>query len=255
MTEALPSLTVAVATTGARVAQIALPPPAPGIDYLIHVQAMGAGPLPDALRRDDVTLRAEPGTGLSVNRNAGLAQAGGALVLFSDDDIALAPEGLAAMRAAFASDPALDLVLGWRAGQLPDTGPRRARHALTRFNTGRAAVPGIVIRRASLQATGLRFDEGFGVGAPCPLGEDYIFVTDLLAAGLRGVGLPIVTGAHDGPSSGDNWHDPLLIKSRAAVLRRVFGPLTLPVRLAYAWRHRARFGSLARMLRFGLRGL
>lgn len=249
------TLTVAIATTGPRLARIALPPPAPGIDYLITVQNMQDAPPPDWMSREDVTLVAEAHTGLSANRNAGLARATGQLLLFSDDDIQLAPDGLNHLRRAFAEDVTLALALAWRAGHLPARGARRARYKLSRFNSGRAAVPGIMVNAETIRRAGVTFDTRFGIGGPVPLGEDYIFVTDILRRGLRGVSFPVVTGAHPGPSSGDDWTDDLLIKSRAVVLHRVFGPLSGLVRLLYTWRHRRRFVSRRRALRFAVRGL
>jgi len=244
----LPTLTVALATVEARLSQITLPPPVSGIDYLITVQPGLPPLLPDWQARSDVQICAEPSAGLSANRNAGLEQAVGALLLFCDDDIRLDPAGMAAMRAAFAADPDLVLALGWRSGRRP-----RA-YALSRFNTGRAAVPEIVIRTQTVRAADIRFDTGFGIGAPWPLGEDYIFVTDVLAAGLRGQSLPYVTGTHDGPSSGDDWRDPALMRARAQVLRRVFGRWAVPIRWVYTWRHRTRFASGICALRFALWG-
>lgn len=250
----LPTLTVAFSTVGPRVARIALPPPAPGIDYVVTVQDMTSASLPDWQSRDDVLVCPETSTGLSANRNAGLAQATGALLLFCDDDIRLNPEGIDALRHAFDRDPGLSVALGWRAGRLPAKGAHRGVYRLTTLNTGRAAVPEIMIRTQPVRASGVMFDIGFGIGTPCPLGEDYVFVTDLLAAGLRGYSFPVVIGEHDGPSSGDNWHAPHLVASRAKVLRRVFGHWAVPIRFAYTWRHRARFASLWRALHFALCG-
>ena len=251
----LPSLTVAIATTGARLERIALPPAVTGIDYIVTVQDAQAGPLPDWHTRQDVAVCPETQRGLSANRNSGITQARGALLLFSDDDIRLSPQGLERLRGVFRDEVGLALVLGWRAGQLPTRGRRRGTYRLTRFNSGRAAAPSIMIATEKVRASGIYFDTGFGIGSPCPLGEDYIFVTDVLDAGLRGISVPVIAGAHPGPSSGENWTDPLLIKSRATVLRRVFGHAAFPMRLLYAWRHRARFASFGRALRFAVHGL
>jgi hypothetical protein len=80
-----------------------------------------------------------------------------------------------------------------------------------------------------------------------------VFVADALAAGLRARGLPVVTGRHEGPSTGDDWSDPRILAARRAVLGRVFGPWAGPVSLLYAARHRRRLGGAAAALRF-LRG-
>jgi glycosyltransferase involved in cell wall biosynthesis len=251
----LPTLTVALVTVGARLSRVALPAPMPGVDYVVTVQAMAEdAALPDWSERDDVQVWREPSVGVSANRNAGLARATGDLVLFCDDDIRLNLDGITHLRRAFDSDPALALALGWREGRLPAAGAHHRPCRLTALNSGRAAPPEIMVRRRAVSDAGVLFDTGFGIGARYPLGEEYIFVTDLLAKGLKGRSFPVVTGRHDGPSSGDHWADPELLRARAAVLRRVFGPTTLPVRLAYAWRHRMRFHSARAALRFALRG-
>lgn len=279
MAPPLPSLTVAVATIGARMAALRLPPPRAGVDYVVCVQKMAPGsapdrpapalelpapnlptpdrpasdwPTPDWAARADVRLIPQAGTGVSINRNAGLAAAQGDLVLFSDDDITLDMDGIDRLRGAFAEDPGLALAMGWRAGRLPRRGRRAARHRLTRLNTGRACPPEIMVRRAAIAAADVRFDPDFGVGARYPLGEEYAFVADILRAGGRGLGLPVVTGAHPDISTGDDWRDPVLMAARQALLRRVFGPWAGPVRLVYAWRNRPRFAGTGAALRFAL---
>lgn len=251
----LPTLTVALVTVAARLSRIALPPPMPGLDHVITVQALAdAAALPDWSGRDDVQVWREPSTGVSANRNAGLARATGDLVLFCDDDIRLDLDGITQLREAFGRDPALALALGWREGRLPAAASYHRPYRLTARNSGRAAPPEIMVRRQAVSEAGVLFDTAFGIGARHPLGEEYIFVTDLLAKGLKGCSFPVETGRHDGRSSGDDWADPDLLRARAAVLRRVFGPTTGPVRLAYTWRHRMRFHSVRAALRFALRG-
>ncbi|MEO1777194.1 MAG: hypothetical protein AAFU63_00235 [Pseudomonadota bacterium] len=246
---ALPSLSIVIATTGPRSARLVLPPPAPGIDYVVCVQAQ-TGPVPAWATRADARLVPEHSHGLSRNRMAGLAAAQGALVLFSDDDIHLDMAGIDALRAAFAADPSLSLALGWRTGHRPETGGRAGPHRLTRFNTGHACVPEIMVRRADVLRAGVTFDPAFGVGAHYPLGEDYIFVTDLLRAGLKGRGFPVETGAHPHASTGDDWRDPILMQARRAMLARVFGPLHPAMRALYTIRHRRRFATRSQALRF-----
>ena len=219
---------------------------------MITVQGGVPDTLPDALDRADIALIADPHRGLSHNRNCGLAAAKGTLVLFNDDDIALDMAGITQMRGLFAADPTLALALGWRTGEVPKRGRRTGSFALTRFTAGHASAPGLMVRRTAVLGAGVTFDPAFGVGAPAPIGEDYIFVTDLLRAGLKGRGVPIETGAHPHPSTGDDWHNPDLMRARRAMLARVFGPVHPLVRAAYTLRHRHRFSTAAAALRFAL---
>ena len=66
-------------------------------------------------------------------------------------------------------------------------------------------------------AAGFTFDQQFGVGTAQPVGEDYIFVCDILNAGLRGAAIAIVTGTQDGLSTGDNCRDTSVLTARRAV--------------------------------------
>ncbi len=242
---------MAISTLGAGLERICLPAAQAEIDYLILLQAPEAAPIgrAEALLegRTDVTIVPCSDRGLSNSRNAGLRQAKGDLVLFSDDDVTLEVGGILALRAAFVADPALVLAAGWRAERLP-AHPRRAQ--LTRFNSGRICAPEFMVRRKDTLSLGVWFDPDFGLGAPHGVGEDYIFITDLLRRGGKGLALPVVTGSHPHASTGEHWGDPVLLAARRAVLARVFGRWAGLVRIAYAFRHRARFATVAQMFSF-----
>lgn len=243
---------VAVAVVASTAADVRLPPPCPGIRYVLCCQGTPETtperPLP-VVGRDDAQLIEIPGRGLSRSRNAALdfalniaPDAAPDFLLFSDDDIDLDPDGITALSARMAADPGLALAAGWRAGRLPDRGPRAGVHDLTLANSGRVCAPEFMVRTADVRLLGVRFDPDFGVGATHPIGEDFIFVSDILKAGGRARAFPIVTGAHAGQSSGEGQETRRLLAARAAVFSRVFGsPRAALARLAFALRHRARF--------------
>ena len=106
-----------------------------------------------------------------------------------------------------------------------------------------------------MRAAGVRFDEGFGVGAgtAAALGEEYVFLADCLAAGLAGVHDPLPVSVHPHESSGFVWEGEAQARARALVFARVFGRAAAPVRLAFALKNLRRFGSLADLRTF-LRG-
>ncbi|MCG7630326.1 glycosyltransferase family 2 protein [Epibacterium sp. MM17-32] len=244
-------VTVAISTLGAGIGRIVLPSPRQGLEYLVLHQAPAEASHEAVAAlcrgRDDVTVVPLPGSGLSHSRNAGLLRAQSDLVLFSDDDVALVPEGVLALRDRFSDDPDLVLAAGWRVGRLP----RGARATvLTRFNSGRICAPEFMVHKGRVQALGVQFDSEFGLGATYGLGEDYIFVCDLLRAGGKGQAFPVETGAHPHASTGDKWDDPDVMRARQAVIWRVFRGGALAVRLAYAVRHRRNLGSARAMWRF-----
>jgi glycosyltransferase involved in cell wall biosynthesis len=246
MMQADGALTVAISTMADRLGQVELPPMCPGIDYLVLVQG---GPVGAYRARADLTLVELNTQGLSHSRNAALDLAQTEFVLFADDDVTLNRAGMLALVHAMRDEPDMDFAAGWRAERKPASPGRRA---VGRFNAGRICAPELMVRRTAFRRAGVRFDPRFGLGAANGLGEEYVFVTDALKAGLRGVSLPIVTGSHPAQSTGENWRDPRLLAARQAMLARVFGIGAIAVRAGYAWRHRARLGSARMAWRFAL---
>ncbi|MGR3466841.1 MAG: glycosyltransferase family 2 protein [Shimia sp.] len=249
-------ITVATATMTHRLGGLSLPPPDGDICHHIFVQGpavqdagteaggTGTGPLPaEIAERGDVTVFPLPSLGLSHSRNAALEAAQTPLLLFADDDMLLDPAGIGALADALMARPRWTIAAGWRRDRFTSQARRARAHRLSVFTSGRVCAPEFMVRMADIRRLGVRFDPDFGVGAPHPVGEDFIFLCDLLRAGARGGSVPIVTGEHRGDSSGLRWDDPALIEARAVVLQRVFGRMTAPVRMAYTLRHRRRFPS------------
>lgn len=260
----LPSLTVAISTRGPRALGLDAGgwPVVAGIDYLLLVQEPAADPaLAPALARlaarADVTVLPLATTGLSRSRNAGLDAARGDLLLVTDDDVTHPPGAYEGIRRAFAADPRLALFVGRSldpAGR-PRKRPVAARRPLTRLNAARASSHEIAVRLRPVRAAGIRFDEGFGVGAgtEATLGEEYIFLADCLAAGLAGVHDPLPVSVHPVESSGFVWAGPAQARARALVFTRIFGPAAPALRLAFALKNARRFATLADLGAF-LRG-
>ena len=186
-------------------------------------------------------------TGLSRSRNAALEHARGDILLVADDDVVHPPGAFAAIRRFFAENPGLDLFVGRSLD--PDGRPRKRplprRLGLTRLNAARASSHEIALRLAPVRAAGVRFDEGFGVGAgtEATLGEEYVFLADCLAAGLSGVHDPLPVSVHPHESSGFVWEGEAQARARALVFARVFGRAAPLVRLAFALKNRRRFAS------------
>jgi O-antigen biosynthesis protein len=78
----------------------------------------------------------EPRRGLSYARNRGLAAAGGEIVVFTDDDVVVAPGWIGAIRAAFARHPAAVCVTGPIAALALDGEAQRTFEQFTRFDKG-----------------------------------------------------------------------------------------------------------------------
>lgn len=241
-------VTIAISTFGTGFEGVKLPPQTAGLRYVVLIQDAPA-PLP-AAKRADVAYVALTGLGLSHSRNAAIARCETEFLVFADDDMTFDPVGICALARELEQDPKLGFVVGWRAGQLPQSGRKAGRYHLHRFNAGRICAPELMVRTAAVRAAGIQFDPKFGVGAPLPIGEDYIFTCDMIMAGLQGCAFPVVAGAHPTLSTGDNWHDPKIQVARRAVLDRCFGKIAGAVRLAYALRHRKAIGGWGAAWRF-----
>ncbi|WP_264214796.1 glycosyltransferase family A protein [Leisingera thetidis] len=255
---ALPELTVAVSTIGARVLQLAPEqlPPAPGVRFLIVLQL--PEPVPEAeaaalaahlqrlaARPGIAVLRLEGSRGAARSRNAAMAAAETPLLLFADDDQGFDPAGWQQLRQLFAARPQLDFLCarlrtpegGWR----KPYGPERIR-PVRRLNCLKLGTPEMALRLAPVRAAGVQFDPRFGAGGPWPAGDEFIFASDCLAAGLRGCHVPVSLGDHPADSSGMAL-DRAALAVRVALFRRAFGAWAPLLRLVFALRHRRRIGA------------
>ena len=164
----------------------------------------------------------------------------------ADDDVVHPPGVFAAIRRFFAENPASTSSSAARS--TPTAGRASApcpAAALTRLNAARASSHEIALRLAPVRAAGVRFDEGFGVGAgtAATLGEEYVFLADCLAAGLSGVHDPLPVSVHPHESSGFVWEGEAQARARALVFTRVFGRAAPVVRLAFALKNPRRFAA------------
>ena len=241
-------ITIAIATLGASAATVALPAPVRGLRYTVFMQDP-VSPLPHSTRAD-VTYVALETLGLSHSRNSALAHCITPLLVFADDDMVLDTDGVKRLAVQMGQDSKLGFSAGWRAGRMPKTGRRAAPYRLRKLTAGRVCAPELMVRVEAVRAAGVQFDTAFGVGAQHPVGEDYIFVCDMLDAGLCGAAFPIVTGTHNGLSTGDNWSDTTILRARRTVLDRCFGAWSPMVRAAYALRHAKRLGGVRGAWRF-----
>jgi GT2 family glycosyltransferase len=159
------------------------------------------------------------------------------------------------------------MLLGWKqppssyslllAQAVDESGKLRKRYPkgkqeLNRFNSARAATYEMIIRVEAVRQLGVWFDEEFGAGALNYLGDEYIFIVDLLKAGGKAVFAPITIAMHPTESSGARWGSDRDRKARAIIFTRVFGKLAPWVRLAFGARRLKELGSLKNYFLFVL---
>lgn len=245
-------VTIAYSTMGPRLRGLRVPAPCAGFEYLVLVQSFDGRCPPALRRRGDVRVVPLHTLGLSHSRNAALEHACGDYLVFADDDMVLDLEGMRALAQQLEADPSLSFVAGWRAEYVKARGHPRAEAPLGRFNSGRICAPELMVRVSDVRRAGILFDPQFGVGAQYPLGEEYIFISDMLAAKFKGNAVSCVVGSHPTSSTGQIWDDPVLMQARSAMLHRVFGRFDFVMRSVYIWRHRAKVPRRADRVRFAL---
>jgi glycosyltransferase involved in cell wall biosynthesis len=241
-----PTFTFGYSTLASRLGNIVLPDLTnnPSWDALITVQSGDKKPptveqLLQAPKGERVTTKAFAGKGVAKLRNQVLALANGDYVIFADDDIVFSEKGIKSAIEYLEANPGVALVLGQA---IDETGSLRKKYPakparLTKLNSARAATYEMIVRRDLVAKAKVTFDENFGAGVKKTyLGDEYIFICDLISAGLRCEYLPIVLATHPMVSSGSGWGTKKDRVARALIFDRAFrGNRTLPylVRIAF----------------------
>lgn len=202
------TLEVQICTFGAeglsRVAKMSLPIMA-DVLYTVCLQnpKNDSFTLPPELDRKDIRILAHNSIGLSNNRNFGIDNAVGDIILIADDDLNYKKEGLKAVVSAFEKNPNLDFAAFKHCGgdnkKFPETefdfrdGEPKGYY-LTSFE--------LAFRRQSLPH-GLRFSSQLGVGAPIfRAAEESVFLFRLKKEKLRGKFFPVTIVQHPGMTTG-----------------------------------------------------
>lgn len=261
----LPSLTVAIATMAARITPETLEafPVKEGVEYLLILQSPEAGPLLPATQsvldrlaqREDVRCSVQLETrGVTKSRNLALELAETELLLFCDDDIIPDIAGWDALRGLFAQRPSVAFFCGRL--KTTDGQDRKAYSTVRpqrvhRLNSLRVGTPELAVRIADIHRKGLRFHTDFGAGTENFIGDEALFIRDMLDADLLGYHVAITLGAHPPVSSGSNYSRNGLAV-RLALFQELFGIWAPMFRLAFALKNRTRINSVMAIIRFTL---
>jgi len=190
--------------------------------------------------------------GVAKSRNLVLYQVKTKYLLFADDDISFISKGIESAISYLEANPNCDLVL---AQAMSTTGVLRKNYPkkevkLTRFNSAKAGTIEMIVRVDSARSKGVVFDENFGAGAENYLGDEYIFITDLLKAGGSATFLPITIAIHPEDSSGSRWGTEPDLRTRARVFQRVFGAFAPIIRTGFYIRNYRKFGGFKNFANF-----
>jgi GT2 family glycosyltransferase len=233
----MPLLTIGYSTLSDRAGDISYPKNTEW-EYQLHIQnALSRPTLPSVFYLNSV--------GVAKSRNSAIQNANGTYLLFGDDDVVFHEQALTEALRYLDHHPEVSLLL---TSAVDETGSLRKNYPtkltkLTKFNCAKAATYEMIVRVADIKKRGVLFDESFGAGAKNYLGDEYIFIADLISQGAKCVFAPIPIAMHPANSSGARWGEKQDRIARAKVFKRIFGPLAMPVRLAFALRRLPELGG------------
>lgn len=180
---------------------------------------------PEITLREDVTYIQLNYPGLCKSRNIGLSNVMTKYAYIMDDDVELDLDKVIELVQKMESD-SVD-VATCQFKYLDGTFPKKYsvkffEHDM--LSSAKVSSIEICVNIESIRAHKIRFDERFGLGTDWPSGEEYIFLTDCLKAGLKVKYYPIVTGIHPNETSGQDFYtSSSKAVAKREMFKRVFG--------------------------------
>lgn len=250
-----PRITIGYSTLASRVENIVFPVTQIPHEILISVQNPESIKFTIPPSSVQVSVIESRETGVAKSRNKVIENASTDYLIFADDDATINPEGLKQVLEYFDANPDCDLVTAMITNEIgiPRKRYPAAKQSLTLFNSAKVGTIEMVVRVTSINRLRVRFDENFGAGTPNKLGDEYIFISDLLRAGGNGVFLPIEIASHSDESSGASAagvETSEILAARARVFTRVFGWRAPVVRAAFYLRREKSIRDFPEFLRF-----
>jgi hypothetical protein len=244
-------LTIGYSTLADRLENIILPKLDLPHEIFISIQNPGniEFKLPTNFKFHAVTANEK---GVAKSRNIVLSSAETKYLLFADDENTFRGDNIKFAISYLEKHPNCDLVLAQAVdttGALRKAYPKRVKK-LTKFNSAKAATYEMIVRVDSAKSKEVAFDERFGAGADNYLGDEYIFIADLLDKGGAGVFLPLTIAIHPLESSGSRWGSDSDLRARAEVFQRVFGDTAPLIRIAFYLKNLRKFGGLKNLVKF-----
>ncbi|MCR5210545.1 MAG: glycosyltransferase [Lachnospiraceae bacterium] len=133
--------------------------------------------------------------GVGRSRNRALSEAKGEIILFSDEDIILDDDYEEKILNEFKKYPDADLIFfNLEVNEKRRTYWNDKKKRVGKFSCGRYPAYSAAARLDALKKSNVRFSLLFGGGAPYSNGEDSLFFTDCLRAGLKLIAVPVKIG-------------------------------------------------------------
>ncbi len=176
--------------------------------------------------------------GISKSRNKSLSYVDDGIALVCDDDIIFYKDFAKNIKNSFLSNSKAD-VITFKTLKFSGEDYRLYPDKMITHNqksiTGVGSIE-IAFRVDIIKKNNIKFDNDFGLGsAKYPVGEDYIFMADVLKKGLNAIFVPIAIVKHPDISTGLRF-DREIIYGRGAVFARVFGFKSIFIDLFYSFK-------------------
>lgn len=250
-----PRITIGYSTLAGRVENITFPSLSIPHSILISIQNPKSIKFTIPPSKVEVSVLETEQTGVAKSRNRVIENSATEYLIFADDDATINAEGLNEVLEYFDANPNCDLITARTTNEIgvPRKNYPSTSQSLTLFNSAKVGTIEMIVRVAAVKRLNLRFDEDFGAGSANKLGDEYIFISDLLRAGGRGVFLPVNIAAHATESSGTNptkTESAEIMSARAKVFTRVFGWKAPFVRAVFYLRRREAVRNILGFVRF-----
>ncbi|GIG54840.1 glycosyltransferase family 2 protein [Demequina activiva] len=246
----LPDVTIGYSSLSSRLEGIPDPASMRGAEVVVVAQT-GGDQGPSESEQETIAALEDKGAAVTVLRSRGVAksrnevmrQATRKYLVFCDDDVTVDLDGISDV-VAHMRDTGAALVL---ARAVDEDGNLRKKYTtrdrrLSLLTSGKAATYEMVVDMDQVKAQDVWFDERFGAGARLYLGDEYIFIADVMRAGMRAEAVPITIAMHPRESSGSRWATDEDLEARAAAVTRAWGSRAWLGRSLFAARHVRTFG-------------
>ncbi len=194
-------------------------------------------------RQQDIIYLSLDVKGLSKNRNNCLKHINGDIVYICDDDISLLYESILKVIEKFKNSDNLDVlrcqVRTFEGKPYKKYNPQEYKIDSIMQLTNFSSIE-MIVKSSFIKENHIFFDEDFGIGAQYQVGEDFIFIADILKKNGNIVHYPIDIVKHGEFGTGGMLSDNVIV-GRGAVFRRVFGKLSFIVNIYFAIKNKKKY--------------
>lgn len=186
--------------------------------------------------------------GVGLNRNNALMRADADICLFADDDMTYV-EGYAQMISeAFENNPSADAICFNLIEENSKRKQIRSKHKVSWFNYLTYGTARFAVKLSSVKSNGIYFNQCFGGGTEHCHGEDNLFLTACLKAGLKIIALPIslATLNDNRESTWNSGYDRKYLADQGMLYKTISRRLWRVLCLQDAIRHKREYNLSAR---------